>query len=1011
MKFTEKFNLTEWSLNHRHFMYFLVGVILFAGFMSYQRLGRSEDPEFTVKLMVIRASWAGATARQMEEQVTDKIERKLQDVPHLDYLKSYSMAGESVIYVYLEESLDRDEVRPAWFEVRNMVEDIKLELPTGVVGPFYNDRFDDVFSCVYALTGDGFSYEKMREKAELIRREFLQIDDVRKVDLIGVQTEKIYVEPDNAKIMQLGIDPQIIINTIQAQNFVNSTGLMETSSDNVFVRTNGIFEKVEDIKNLPVRFGNTFVRLGEIAKVTRGYDEPNNPTFYFNGEPAIGLQLSMENGGNVLKLGENLSKKVAEIQTHLPFGMEIHQVANQPKVVEESIAEFMKSLAEAVIIVLLVSFITLGLRSGFIVAISIPVVIASVFIGMEILDISLQKISLGALIVALGLLVDDAMISIEMMSVKLQQGYSRFQAASYAYTVTAFPMLTGTLITCVGFIPMKFAKSNASEMTGSLFYVVVLALIISWIVAAMITPLFGYTLIPETKESKKNIYDTKFYNQFKKILSYFLRHKKSVIISVVACFFLSIHLLGTVQQEFFPNSTRPELILDMTLPTGSSMQTTEETAKKLALFLSSKEEVASYSYYVGKGAPRFVLTFEPTLNKSNFAQFVIVAKDAQSRQKLEVELENLLQEKFTEVISFTKTIQTGPPTEYPVMFRVSGLNHNKVREIAEQVKLVMLEKNYLRNVNLDWNEKSKILKVNVDYDKAQILGINKLSLDNSLQAQISGVKISEFLEDDKTIDILFRIADEDRNSLEKIKNLGIYIGDGKYIPLQQIADISLEMEDGLIWRRDLKPTITVQATVTNEITGNDAATEIYEDLSEIINSLPYGYSIEVGSLLENSRNSAKSLARPLPVMFFLIVLLLMMQLQSVPKMILTLLTAPLGLIGVSFGLLITGRPMGFVVQLGILALFGIIIRNSVILIDQIDLQIKSGESVFDAVVNATVRRFRPIMLTAAAAIFAMIPLTFSAFWGPMAVALASGLMLATILTLLVLPAMYAIYYD
>ncbi|MBP1763755.1 MAG: bepE 3 [Firmicutes bacterium] len=1012
------FNLTEWALNHKQLMFYFIAVIFIAGLFSYQKLGRMEDPDFTVRQMIVSASWPGATARQVEEQVTDKIEKKLQDTPGIDYIKSYSSTGQCVIYVNLKNYVDAKDVRPTWVEVRNMVNDIKGSLPAGVIGPFFNDRFDDVFGCVYAITADGFSYEEIREKTEKIRRILLGVPGVRKVDLVGVQTEQIYVEIENGKLAQLGIDPNLFISTIQAQNVMASSGMIEASSDNVYLRVSGMLDDLDAIRNLPIRSNERTFRLGDIAKVTRSYIEPSDPKFYFNGKPAIGLQLSMDKNGNILSLGKNLETTINQVQKELPLGLEIHQVANQPEVVASSINEFVESLGIAIFIVLCVSFISLGMRSGLVVALCIPLVIAAVFVGMQIMGIALQKISLGALIISLGLLVDDAIIAIEMMVVKLEQGWDRYKAASYAYTVTAFPMLTGTLITCAGFIPIGFSKGSASEMMGSIFSVVTLALVISWIVAAMVTPLMGYYLIKvkhtvtsAKTERAKDIYDTYFYRKFKQILSWCLCHRKIVLFVTLFFFVASIALFGLVKQEFFPPSTRPELIVDLTLPEGASFKQTDAVAAEFAERIQGAASIANYSYYVGKGAPRFVLTAEPTFNKSNFAQFVIVAKDIDARVALSETVDKILKEEFSSVRGNVKILQTGPPEPYPVMLRVSGYDHDKVREIAGQIRDVMTEYPDVFNVNLDWNEKSKIMRLKIDQDKVRLLGISTQALASSLQSQLSGAPIAEFREKDKTVNMVFRVDSNNRTDLSKIKDMNIHIGNGKYVPLDQIAQISYDAEDGLIWRRDLKPTITVQANVVAGVTGNDASQKIYAKLKDIRAGLPPGYRIDIGGLLERSKDAAKLLLEPVPVMIFFIITLLMIQVHSVPKMLLTLLTAPLGIIGISAGLVLSGKPMGFVVQLGILALSGIIIRNSVILIDQIELQIKAGETLWNGIINAAVLRFRPIMLTAAAAILAMIPLMLSVFWGAMAVAIAAGLFVATILTLLVFPTMYAAWYK
>jgi multidrug efflux pump subunit AcrB len=1009
------FNLAEWALNHKQLIYYFIAVIFLGGIFSYQNLGRMEDPDFTIRQMVVTVNWPGATARQIEEQVTDKVEKKLQDTIGLDYLKSYSRPGQSIIYVVLKDDMvTENQIRPTWMEVRNMVNDIKATLPQGVDGPYFNDRFDDVFGSIYALTGDGYTYEDLRERAETIRRTLLSVPSVKKVDLIGVQTEKIYIEMETAKLAQLGMAPSDITNAIQTQNAMAPSGMLETSSDNVYLRITGMFENLENLKNLPIRANGHTFRLGDIAKIQRSYIDPPDPKMYYNGQPAVGLALSMEKGGNILTLGENLDKAVSQIQKDLPAGLELNTVANQPKVVKSSIDEFTTSLVEAGAIVLIISFLSLGMRSGVVVTLCIPLVITGVFIAMKMLGIDLHKISLGALIISLGLLVDDAIIVNEMMIVKLKQGRSRFDAACYAYTSTAFPMLTGTLITCAGFIPVGFSKGSASEFVGSLFSVITIALLISWFVSVLVTPLLGYNLVkisPTDNKQNHDIYDTKFYRSFKRVLTWCLNHRKWVLSITVACFIGSLFLLGLVKQEFFPASDRPELIVEIRLPEGASLQATEQEATKFAQHFAEDDNIVNYTYYIGEGAPRFVLTVEPTLPNTNFAQFIIVSKDVKARNELTKKAHELFATEFANVRGNTKVIKTGPSDSYPVMLRISGPDHDKVRKIAGKMQDSMADDPKLSDINLDWNEKNKIMHLAIDQDKARILGLTSQSLASSLQALLSGTAITEFREKDKTVSIDFRIDTQNRNDLSHLKDLNIHIGNGQYIPLDQIAKISYDAEEGLIWRRDLKPTITVQANTIEGVLGNAATQAAYDNLKELRSSLPPGYSIDIGGPMELSKKATVWLLQPVPIMLIIITTLLMFQLQSIAKMVLTLLTAPLGIIGVSVGLLLTGRPMGFVVQLGLLALAGIIMRNSVILLDQIEQQIKAEEPLWDAIINATVTRFRPILLTAAAAILGMIPLISSVFWGPMAVALAGGLFGATILTLLVLPTMYAAWYK
>ena len=1009
------FNLTEWALKHKALVYYFIVVIFLGGMFSYRNLGRMEDPDFTIRQMVVSVSWPGATARQVEEQVTDKIEKKLQDTPGLDYVKSYSSPGQSYIYVYLkDDKVMESQIRPTWLEVRNMVNDIKSTLPQGIEGPFFNDRFDDVYGCIYALTGTDYSYEELREQAEKIRQILLGIPGVKKVELVGEQKEKIYVEVETTKLAQLGLAPGDITNAIKSQNAMTAAGMLETTSDNVYLRISGMFENLDDLKALPIRAGGHTFRLGDIAKITRSYSDPANSKMFYNGQPGIGLALSMEKGGNILTLGDNLDKTTSQIQKDLPLGLELHSVADQPEVVKESIDEFVKSLAEAVAIVLLVSFISLGIRSGIVVALCIPLVITGVFICMEIFGIDLHKISLGALIIALGLLVDDAIIAIEMMIVKLEQGWSRFDAACYAYTSTAFPMLTGTLITCAGFIPVGFSKGSASEFVGSIFSVITIALLISWFVSVLVTPLLGFKLVKVSSASQNqehNIYNTRFYRLFRQLLNWCLLHRTKVLAATLAAFIGSILLLGLVKQEFFPESIRPEIIVEMRLPQGASLEATEQEANRFAQHLAGDTNLVNYTYYVGEGAPRFVLTADPTLPNTNYAQFVIVAKDLKARNELSAKANMLLANEFPNVRGNIKFLKTGPSTPYPVMLRVSGYDHDKVRQIANEALTQLAPNPNLTDLNLDWNEKNKVMHLAIDQDKARMLGIDSQTLATNLQTLLSGSAIAEFREQDKTVNIVFRIDSDNRRDLSQIKDLNIHIGNGKYIPLDQIAKISYDAEDGLIWRRNLKPTITLQANTAEGVLGNDATKQAYENLKNLRTTLPPGYSIDIGGPLESSMKATGFLLHPVPVMLLIIITLLMLQLHNMPKMIMTLLTAPLGIIGVSVSLLITGRPMGFVVQLGILALSGIIIRNSVILIDQIEQHLQAGEAIWDAIINAAVTRFRPIMLTAAAAILAMLPLISNVFWGPMAVALAGGIFIATILTLLVLPTMYAAWYK
>ena len=1008
-------NLTEVSLKNKNLVWYFIAVIFIAGIFSYMKLGRMEDPAYTIRQMIVSVGWPGADAVQMEQQVTDKIEKKLQDTPGIDYVKSFSRAGEAAIYVTLRDDVDADKIRFTWLEVRNMVNDIKEDLPDGVYGPYYNDRFDDVYGSIYAITGDGYSYEEMRQRAEKIRRILLGIDNVSKVEIIGEQPEKIYIEAAKEKLFELGISSQDIANAVQSQQQMTPAGMVETQTDNVYVRFSGQFADVEMLKNMPINAGDRILRLGDIATVERRSVEPAEPKMFYNGQPAVGLAVSMENGGNILKLGENLKDTIDTVEKSMPAGLEIHQVSDQPQVVKNSIDEFVGSLREAVIIVLAVSFLSLGVRTGLVVAGCIPLVIAGVFVGMEITGIDLHKVSLGALIISLGLLVDDAIIAVEMMSVKLEEGLSRFEAACYAYRATAMPMLSGTLITCAGFIPVAFSNGAASEFCRALFPVVGMALILSWFVSVMVAPLYGYKIIKvkikRDNDGKINPYQSRFYQVFRKILHLCLTHRWKVLAGTVGVFIVSLYCMSFVKQEFFPPSLRPELVVELTLPEGSSLKATEAQAQKLAQVLNEEsDKINNFAYYTGQGSSRFVLQFEPVLPKDNYAQFIITAKDVDAREYLREKLAQTLNEQFPEVQSNIKLIEMGPPADYPVMFRVSGYDTDKVKEIAGQVADVMRSDSNIYNVNFDWQEKAKTVHLEFDQDKLRSMGISSQAVAQTLYTEITGATAAQFYTGDRTIDIVMRLKDDDRDKLDEIRNLPIYLGQYGYVPLEQVAKISYRAEDGVIWRRDLKPTIKVQGNIYAG-TANDATNKVAAQLKEIENNLPLGYSIHVDGNVENSEKSLKYLSEPLPVMLLVIITILMFQLRSVQLMVITALTAPLGIIGVSFGMLIFDKPIGFVAILGILALSGMIIRNSIILIDQIKKHMADGEKPWDAIIDSAVLRFRPIMLTAAAAILGMMPLVSSPLWGSMAIAISCGLLVATVLTLLILPTIYAAWFK
>ena len=1004
-------NLTELSLRHRALVWYFIIVFAVGGIFAYNALGRMEDPAFTIRQMVISAAWPGASAEEMQEQVTDKLERRFQDTPGLKQIHSETRAGQTTIYVQLRDDVDASEIRPTWRDVRNFGEDVKRDLPAGVYGPFYNDRFDDVYGSVYAITGVDYSGEELRSMAEDARRRILAVPSVQKVELIGVQSERVYVEIALERLAQLGIPPTAITDALAAQDAMATSGSIETESDTVQLRASGVFENIEDIRALPIAANGKVFRLGDIASVERKAVDPAEPRMLYNGAPAVGIAVSMEAGGNILALGENLKELTAAIQQDLPLGAELHEVSNQPAVVQHSIHDFVETLALAILIVLAVSFLSLGLRTGLVVAGCIPLVLAGTFVAMYLLGIDLHKVSLGALIISLGLLVDDAIIAVEMMSVQLERGMGRFDAACYAFTQTAKPMLTGTLITCAGFIPVAFSKGMASEFCAALFPVIGIALVLSWVVSVMVAPLFGYYLI-RVKKMEGGVHDpytSPFYRLFCRVLTTFLAHRSAVLVGTVLLFAVSLAAFPHIKQTFFPPSLRPELLVRLTLPQGASMQATAAEANRLAdLLAAHSDKIQNYAAYIGRSTPRFVLTVDPKADAANSAQFVITANDTAAREELAAMIAAARSDELSGVRVTTQYIQTGPPADFPIMLRVSAPTTDEVRRVAEEVAAITAADPAATNVHLDWTEKSKTVRIDFDKDKLKLYGISAKAVKQMLYTELTGAQAAEFYTGDRTIGIVLRLVGRDRTNIERLGDLPIATAGGS-VPLAQIAHLSYGAEDGFITRHNLRPSIMVQAEV-REGEGNDAALRIYKATEELRRSLPAGTTIETAGALADSADSMHYLMQPLPAMIFIIMTLLMLQLGSIGKMTLTLLTAPMGLIGVAFSMLLTDSALGFVAYLGVLALFGMIIRNSVILIDQIKKHEEAGEKPMDAIIDSAVLRFRPIMLTAAAAILGMLPLMRSIFWGPMAVAIAGGLIVATVLTLLVLPVMYAVAY-
>ncbi|WP_424149936.1 efflux RND transporter permease subunit [Selenomonas noxia] len=1006
-------NLTELSLRHRTLVWYFIIVCALGGIFAYESLGRMEDPAFTIRQMVISAAWPGATAEEMQEQVTDKLERRFQDTPGLKKIMSETRAGQTIIYLQLRDELDASQIRPTWRDVRNFGEDAKHDLPDGVYGPYYNDRFDDVYGSVYAITGADYSYEELRAMAEDARRRILAVPRVQKVVLVGAQRERIYVEIALERLAQLGIPPTTITDALSAQDAMMTSGTLETASDTVHLRASGVFENIEDIRALPIAANGKIFRLGDIASVERKTIDPPDPKMFYNGAPAVGIAVSMEDGGNILALGTHLKELTAAIQQDLPLGAELHEVSNQPAVVQSSIHDFVETLALAIIIVLAVSFLSLGFRTGLVVAGCIPLVLAGTFVFMYLLGIDLHKVSLGALIIALGLLVDDAIIAVEMMSVQLERGMGRFDAACYAFTQTAKPMLTGTLITCAGFIPVAFSKGMASEFCAALFPVIGIALVLSWIVSVMVAPLFGYYLIRVKQnadgEAAHDPYASRFYRLFRRVLTLFLAHRAVVLIGTAVIFILSLIAFPHIKQTFFPPSLRPELLVRLTLPAGASIQATQAEADRFMVVLNTHtDKIQNYAAYIGQSTPRFVLPVDPKADAANTAQFVITANDTAAREELADVIADARCNELSGVRVSTQYIQTGPPVDFPVMLRVSAPTTDEVRKLAEEVAAVVASDPNVTNVHLDWTEKAKAVRIDFDKEKLKLYGISAKTVKQMLYTELTGAQAAEFYTGDRTIGIVLRLRDTDRTNLERLGELPIATSGG-YVPLAQIAHLSYEAEDGLIKRHNLRPTIMVQAEITKG-EGNDAAMRAYEATKELRANLPAGTTIETAGALEDSADSMGYLMQPIPAMVFIIMTLLMIQVGTMGKMTLTLLTAPLGLIGVVLAMLLTNSAMGFVAYLGVLALFGMIIRNSVILIDQIKKHEEAGEKPMDAIIDSAILRFRPIMLTAAAAILGMLPLMRSIFWGPMAVAIAGGLIVATVLTLLVLPVMYAVAY-
>lgn len=1006
-------NLSEWALKHQQMVLFLIAMLGLAGVLAYGSLGQKEDPEFTVKAMLVQAYWPGSSAQQMADQVTDKLEKKLQEVPEVDYTSSYAKPGMTQILVNLRDATPAGEVPQVWYQVRKKLGDIEHTMPQGVRGPFFNDEFGDTFGNLYAITGDGFGYAELREYADAARNEFLRVPDVNKVELTGAQDEKIYVETSNAKLASLGIDPAVIASTLARTNSVESAGTVQTASEQVRLAVTGEFDSVEGIRNIGIRAGDRMFRLGDIAEVRRGVVEPATFKMRHNGQPAIGLAVSMRKGGDVIRLGEQLSSTVKHVQASLPVGVQIHAVSDQPRVVREAVNEFKKSLFEAVAIVLVVSFLSLGLRTGLVVALSIPLVLALTFLAMYLLGIELQRISLGALIISLGLLVDDAIIAVEMMALKLEQGWDKYRAATYAYTATAFPMLTGTLITAAGFLPVGFAKSSAGEYVFSLFQVVGLSLVLSWIVAVVFTPYIGFKLLKEDGHAHAGedaVYQRGFYARFRRFVNACLERRRLVIGATAAAFAASIALFAVVPQQFFPASDRPELMVDLWLPQASTFEASHREVEALEAKLRADPDVMAVTSYVGSGSPRFYLPLDVQTPNLNLGEMMVMTKGGEARERVLARIQSLFENEFPNVRGRVNRLENGPPVGYPVQFRVFGPDNAKVQAVADQVTALMRSHPNVLRVNQDWGERLKRLRVEVDQDKARQLGISSRDVKVALQGSLSGTTITQYREGDDGIDVVARSVAAERTNLNNLKDAKIYLRNGQFVPVSQVALLSLDSEESILWRRSRVPTLTVRGDVSGA-EAPDVSRSLQPKIDALVKDLPLGYGIGTGGAQESSADAQASIMAVMPVAVAAVLMLLMLQLQDIKKSALVLLTAPLGLIGVALVMAVFRIPFGFVAMLGVIALAGMIIRNSVILVVQIDHDLAAGAPLWDAIVESAVRRLRPILLTALAAILAMVPLTRSVFWGPMAWAIMGGLLVATALTLVFLPALYASWYG
>ena len=1005
------FNLSDWALKHRSLVWYFMIAFMVAGFFAYLQLGRQEDPDFTIKTMVIQAQWPGASAEEVTRQVTDRIEKKLEELETLDYTKSVTVAGQTTVFVYLRDSTKASEVAPTWARVRNMIADIKADLPQGVIGPGFNDRFGDVFGNVYAFTSDGLSLRQLRDQVEDIRAKILTVPNVGKVDILGAQDEVIYLEFSTRKIAALGIDSRSIMSALQAQNAVTASGVFQEGPERISVRVSGEFASETSLKAINLRINNRFFPLTDVATITRGYVDPPTTLFRFNGQPAIAIAIGMKSGANLLTFGEALKEEMSKIVADLPMGVGVHLVADQPVVVEHAVSGFTEALFEAIVIVLVISFISLGLRAGLVVAIAIPLVLAITFVVMAVTGISLQRISLGALIIALGLLVDDAMIAVEMMVARLEVGDLLPKAATYVFTSTAFPMLTGTLVTVAGFIPIGLNSSNAGEFTFTLFVVIAVSLIVSWIVAVLFTPLLGVTILPAKMKGHHEA-KGRFSQIFTHLLVVCMHHRWITIGVTVAAFLLALFGMQFVQQQFFPSSDRDELVIDWNLPQNASIT---ETNAQMARFereqLQGNGSVDHWSTYVGTGAPRFVLSFDLQTANTWFGQIVVVTKGGiKARDRVKEQFESYLRTTFPGTDTFVKLLEVGPPVGRPVQYRLSGPNIAKVKELSESLAAIVRSNAHLNNVVFNWMEPARVVKVDVLQDKARQLGVSSEDIATTLNSVLNGTSVTQVRDSIYLINVVDRATAPERASIETLRDLQLIGLGGQSVPLGAVATLRYEIEQPTIWRRSRLPTITLQASIRDDVQPNTVAEQLAPRVADFAKRLPSGYSVAVGGSVEESAKSQGPIKAVIPLMLFVMATILMIQLQSFSRLFLVCAVAPLALVGVVLALLPSGAPLGFVAILGVLALIGILIRNSVILIVQIEHLKEEGRPAWDAVVEATQHRMRPILLTAAAASLGLMPIAREIFWGPMAYAMMGGIIVGTLLTLLFLPALYVAWF-